>query len=214
MAGSVNKVILDRQSRPRPGDPLDPGRHAHRQFHARDLGKLARPDVGRAQGAHRMAPRRDLQRAARRDRREISAQGLEGLCRGRLADPQMDRPAAARSATRPRSCCNTFRGELTMLDGARGAAQRRRRPAIDGGYDEGTAAAVSPTSRRPAPPRSCRRPRRPAHARSTISTTTSRSNRLRQIPPSAAPGAGGRTPEPDLRLCREGQRAPNWVLPK
>ena len=43
-----------------------------------------------------MAPRRHLQRQHRQGGRELCEEGLDGLYRGRPADPQMDRPAGRR----------------------------------------------------------------------------------------------------------------------
>ena len=90
---------------------------------------------------------------------------VEGACR-----PANGPTTAARSATRPKSCCRSgFRGELTMLDGARGAGggapidRRLRR----GGFGDERArlGATAPAAA--------------AARRSTTSTTTSRSDQNR-----------------------------------
>src|SRR5262249_6193290 len=69
---------------------------------------------------------------------------------------------------------NRFRGELTMLDGA-GGGRGAGGPSMEGGYDEGLPAAAFTVSRRRA---GAQRRRAPA-PRSTISTTTSRSEPAR-----------------------------------
>ena len=89
MAGSVNKVILGRQSGRRPGGPPHPGRPPDRQSAGRDLGELARQEYRRAAREDRMASRRHLQRGSRQDRRAVPQERLEGLSRRRAADAQM-----------------------------------------------------------------------------------------------------------------------------
>ena len=96
MAGSVNKVISDRQSRRGPGNPAHPGRPPDRQSADRDLGELARQGHRRAQGKDRVAPRRDLQRRALQDRRAVPEEGLEGLHRRPAADTQIQRQGRRR----------------------------------------------------------------------------------------------------------------------
>src|SRR5271157_5461799 len=126
-----------RQPRARPGAPLDPGRHAHRQSGGRHLGELARQGVRGAQGAHGMAPCRDLQRAARRDRRKVPEKGSKVYLEGALQTRKWtDQGGQERYTTE--IVLNRFRGELTMLDGA-GGARGAGGPPMEGGYDEGYA---------------------------------------------------------------------------
>ncbi len=92
--------------------------------------------------------------------------GAQGLCRGRAADPQMDRqqrPGALHD--RGRAAALPRRADDARRRGRRGAGG----PPIEGGYDEGgfgdEPRASGATATRPA-----------AAPRSTTSTTTSRSN--------------------------------------
>ncbi len=68
-----------------------------------------------------MALRRDLQREPVQGRRAVSAQGLEGLHRGRRCRRASGRTSRARIATRPRSFCRASTASSPMLDGRAGA---------------------------------------------------------------------------------------------
>ena len=105
MAGSVNKVILvgnlgrDPESR----SFQNGGKVVNLRIATSE--NLEGPQHRRAQGKDRMALGRDLQRRPRQRRRALSAQGQQGLYRGRAADPQMAGPVRATTDIRPRSCC-------------------------------------------------------------------------------------------------------------
>jgi single-strand DNA-binding protein len=97
---------------------------------------------GERKGAHRMAPRRDLQRAPRRGCREISEERAQSLCRGALQTRKWTDNSGQECFT-TEVVLRRFRGELTMLDGGSGAGGP---PAMEGGYDEAMPAAASATS--------------------------------------------------------------------
>ena len=83
MAGSVNKVILvgNLGTNPKSGVP---NRATGGQSLDCHLGKLAGHGDRRAQGAHRVAPGRDLQRKPDQDRRAVSEEGRQGLLEGQM----------------------------------------------------------------------------------------------------------------------------------
>ena len=106
MAGSVNKVILignlgkdPEVRRLNSGDQVV-------SFSRRHLGVLARQDHRRAQGAHRVAQHRDLQREPRQDRRAVLQEGLARSTSRASCRPANGRTRAATTAIRPRSCCS------------------------------------------------------------------------------------------------------------
>src|SRR6266404_8999229 len=86
----------DWQSRGRSGNQTDSGRAADRQSAYRDVRYLARQGDRRAQGKDRVASHGDFQRRLVQDCRAISEEGRQGLYRGPVADPQMDRPERRR----------------------------------------------------------------------------------------------------------------------
>src|SRR5258708_22813483 len=86
----------DSQSRDRSGNQTDSGRAADRQSAYRYVRYLAGQGDRRAQGKDREASRRDFQRRPVHDRRAISDEGRQGLYRGPVANPQMDRPERRR----------------------------------------------------------------------------------------------------------------------
>ena len=112
-----------RQSRARPRNPQHAGRHTVANLSLATSESWRDKSIRRAARAHRMAPRRDLQRAPGRRGREVPAQGLEGLHRRRSCRPANGRTSPGQEKYTTEVVLQRFRGELTMLDG-RGAAAR------------------------------------------------------------------------------------------
>jgi hypothetical protein len=93
MAGSVNKVIIDRQSRRRPGGQDIPERRQGLQPLGRHLRAVARQADGRAPGeAPSGTASRSTPRTLVRIAEQLPAQGLQGLSRGPARDPQVAGP--------------------------------------------------------------------------------------------------------------------------
>ena len=78
-----------------------------------------------------MAPRRDFQRAPRRNRREMPEEGSKAYLEGALRTRKWTDNGGQEGYT-TEALLQRFRGELTMLDAARGAGG----PPLEGGYDE------------------------------------------------------------------------------
>ena len=155
MAGSVNKVILvgnlgqdPEVRRLSSGDPVV-------NLQARDVGKLARQDFRRAQGADRVALGGHLQREPREGRRAISEEGREGLHRRPAADAAMggsvrpealhDGGGAAAVSGRAADARQPWRRRRRDTPSATGAAPSSAPPALWRGM---AAAPASPCARR------------------------------------------------------------------
>jgi single-strand DNA-binding protein len=186
MAGSVNKVILvgnlgrDPESR----SSRMAARWSSCASPRRKAGRIAQR---RAQGKDRVAHGQGLQRRPGQRRREISAQGQQGLYRRRADQTRKWQDQSGNDRYSTEIVLQGFNSVLTMLDGAPGqggGAGRgggggedwRRRRRIRGPVLEPRWRQLQ--RRRPARRCAARRRRLSAAASRTISTTTCRSEQL------------------------------------
>ena len=122
MAGSVNKVILVGNLGKDPDvRRLNSGDQVV-SFSVATSETWRDKSLGRAQGAHRMAQCRDLQREPRQGRRAILQEGHESLPRRSASDPQMAGPERRRPV-HDRGGAAAFPGRTAI---ARLARRRRR----------------------------------------------------------------------------------------
>ena len=149
MAGSVNKVILIGNLGKDPQVRSAQFRRPGRQLHARHLGELARQGHRRAQGKDRVAQHRGVQREHRQGRRAILQEGHQGLRRGPVADPQMDRPVGRREIHhRDRAAALPRRADAARF--ARRAAGKGAKVSAAAKSARPSFGRTSPVERRPA----------------------------------------------------------------
>ena len=175
MAGSVNKVILvgNLGRDPEIRNTQDGSKIVNLALATSET--LERQGIRGAQGAHRMASRRDLQRSGRRRGRTVSEKGREGLRRGLVADAKMDR--SGRSGTlydRDRDWPVQW-----TVDDAGWPVWRRSRRLCRGGMAEPSMGGSAPARRTSGAARPAaaarnggRRPRRPGMRRGAAIWTT------------------------------------------
>ena len=128
MAGSVNKVILVGNLGKDPDvRRLNSGDQVV-NFSVATSETWRDKTLGRAQGAHRVAQCRDLQREPRQGRRAILQEGHEGLSRGPAPDAASGRTSRGTDRYTTEVVLQRFRGELQLLDSRGGGEGRESFP--------------------------------------------------------------------------------------